>query len=583
MNTLWRMKSVLIAFPIFLAVLLSGCGGGGGGSPATTSSTTVSGIASKGPLNGSSVCAYAITGGAKGAPLGICQTTDNTGNYPPINLGAYTGPVLFVATGGSYVDEATGATVTLSLPLDSMLSNATGGAVEVAVTPLTELAYQIAIASAGGLTSANIQAAITPVQDNFGVADIIHTMPVDALNVPANATAAQKTYALALATLSQYLHGQPAGISLVDALRTMQLCLAAPTTGCGNADAKVGTLLNTALNAFMASHPAFSGMNSLLAKFGSIPSSGSIVLVTFNPLPSVTVGQTPPYSQSVVQTITPSSTYTYSIDTLANGNGVPTGMTLDMNGVLNGTPFATGAADVNGFQIAHTYTFGVCATDTLSRTETTPCQQTSISVLPLKITVSLAGTGSGTVSPSRAGIPCGTNCYSGFASGSSVTLTAAPATGSTFTGWSGACTGTGSCTVTMNTSKTVTATFGGSASLTGTWVGTWAWSGPGSNGCQFSDGGAFSMTLTQTGTSFAGSTSGAGIQFRDNSTCALMSTDPGAGSASGTLSGTTLNLSFDLGGGSLNFTGTGTLNANTLTANFVRSTGGTGTLTLTKQ
>src|SRR4030095_5918505 len=40
-----------------------------------------------------------------------------------------------------------------------------------------------------------------------------------------------------------------------------------------------------------------------------------------------------------------------------------------------------------------------------------------------------------------------------------VTLTATPAAGSTFAGWSGACSGTGSCTVTMSAARSVTATF----------------------------------------------------------------------------------------------------------------------------
>src|SRR5207249_2073616 len=55
----------------------------------------------------------------------------------------------------------------------------------------------------------------------------------------------------------------------------------------------------------------------------------------------------------------------------------------------------------------------------------------------------------------------GTSCSASYASGTALTLTAAPATGSTFTGWSGGgCSGTGTCTVTLNAATTVTATFG---------------------------------------------------------------------------------------------------------------------------
>ena len=66
-----------------------------------------------------------------------------------------------------------------------------------------------------------------------------------------------------------------------------------------------------------------------------------------------------------------------------------------------------------------------------------------------------------TSSPS--GISCGATCSATYGSGTVVNLTATPAGGSTFTGWSGACTGTGSCSVTMSAAKTVTATFALSA------------------------------------------------------------------------------------------------------------------------
>jgi hypothetical protein len=73
------------------------------------------------------------------------------------------------------------------------------------------------------------------------------------------------------------------------------------------------------------------------------------------------------------------------------------------------------------------------------------------------LSVSKSGNGSGTVTDS--GINCGSDCSENYNSGTSVTLIATPASGSYFAGWSGDCSGTGSCTLTMNSNKSVTATF----------------------------------------------------------------------------------------------------------------------------
>jgi parallel beta-helix repeat protein len=75
------------------------------------------------------------------------------------------------------------------------------------------------------------------------------------------------------------------------------------------------------------------------------------------------------------------------------------------------------------------------------------------------LTVSKAGTGAGAVTSSPAGINCGVDCTEDYLQGTMVSLTAAANNGSTFSGWSGACTGTGGCTVTMDAAKSVTATF----------------------------------------------------------------------------------------------------------------------------
>jgi DNA-binding beta-propeller fold protein YncE len=87
-------------------------------------------------------------------------------------------------------------------------------------------------------------------------------------------------------------------------------------------------------------------------------------------------------------------------------------------------------------------------------------QQTSVAHRVLAtLTVGKAGRGAGTVTSAPAGISCGATCSAAFAAATSVTLTAAPSSRSLFTGWSGACTGASSCTLTMDANKTVTATF----------------------------------------------------------------------------------------------------------------------------
>ncbi len=81
---------------------------------------------------------------------------------------------------------------------------------------------------------------------------------------------------------------------------------------------------------------------------------------------------------------------------------------------------------------------------------------------PYKLTVSLAAHGGhGAVKSDPTGIACGATCSSTFDRESTVYLSARPAAGSRFVGWSGGCSGTTpSCTVTLTAAKSVTATFG---------------------------------------------------------------------------------------------------------------------------
>ena len=76
------------------------------------------------------------------------------------------------------------------------------------------------------------------------------------------------------------------------------------------------------------------------------------------------------------------------------------------------------------------------------------------------LSVTVEGPGSGMVTSSPAGIHCGTACRRTFDQGDVIRLTAAPnAANSYFAGWSGACSGTGTCEVTLSGETEVIATF----------------------------------------------------------------------------------------------------------------------------
>jgi hypothetical protein len=111
------------------------------------------------------------------------------------------------------------------------------------------------------------------------------------------------------------------------------------------------------------------------------------------------------------------------------------------------------------------------------------------------LSVTRTGAGNGTVTSTPSGINCGTTCAASYTSGTAVTLTATPLSGSTFAGWSGACVGTGSCIVTMTAARDVTATFSsvpvtGPVSINAGGAATGTWSADAS----FTGGSTYSVT-----------------------------------------------------------------------------------------
>jgi predicted carbohydrate-binding protein with CBM5 and CBM33 domain len=188
----------------------------------------------------------------------------------------------------------------------------------------------------------------------------------------------------------------------------------------------------------------------------------------------------------------------------------PSGTVVTLVGdVATGSSFAGWSGPCTGT--------GPC-TVTMSQAQSVTATFNSTGGTMFSLSVTKAGTGSGTVTSNPVGVSCGSTCSASFNSGTAVTLTAAPATGSTFAGWSGACTGTGSCITTMTAARTVTATFNTSGSVTfaltvtksGTGSGTVTASAGGINCgtvCSAQISSAVTVTLTATaasGSTFAG-------------------------------------------------------------------------------
>ena len=78
---------------------------------------------------------------------------------------------------------------------------------------------------------------------------------------------------------------------------------------------------------------------------------------------------------------------------------------------------------------------------------------------PQPVSITFAGSGTGSTTSATAGLTCSANCSTTVNGGISVVVNATPTGGSVFTGWLGPCTGTGSCTFVAGSANAVTATF----------------------------------------------------------------------------------------------------------------------------
>ena len=177
---------------------------------------------------------------------------------------------------------------------------------------------------------------------------------------------------------------------------------------------------------------------------GATETRTATVIIANPPLPAITNVLSTTGTAGTPMSFNLTATNTPTL--FSAGGGLPPGLFLNTTtGLIYGTPTTPGtyaamvtATNAGGTSLSATVVFNIAAV----------------------LAVSKAGSGSGLVVSSLAGINCGATCTATYSAFSGVTLTATPAMGSVFAGWSDSnCMGANTCSLTMNVNKTITATF----------------------------------------------------------------------------------------------------------------------------
>ena len=164
-------------------------------------------------------------------------------------------------------------------------------------------------------------------------------------------------------------------------------------------------------------------------------------------------------SQAVAVTVVSGTALTVSVTGSGTVASSPPGINCPSTcgaGFAGGTPVTLTATPASGFSFSG---WGGACSGSAGCTVTMNSPQSVSATFVQDVALSVSVTGSGAVTSSPTGISCPSSCSANFAPGTPVILTATPASGWKFNGWSGACSGTGTCSVTMNSAQSVTATF----------------------------------------------------------------------------------------------------------------------------
>ncbi|MCP4289971.1 MAG: hypothetical protein GY792_37080, partial [Gammaproteobacteria bacterium] len=171
---------------------------------------------------------------------------------------------------------------------------------------------------------------------------------------------------------------------------------------------------------------------------------------------------------TATQHVTATFTLEHALNVATDGNGsgtvtsTPTGIDCGSDCTATftyGTVVTLTATPETGSTLTGWDGAGCSGTDDCAVTITAAQHVTATFTLEHVLNVTTDGNGSGTVTSTPTGIDCGADCTETLDYGTVITLTATAGANSIFSGWGGACSGTGKCVVTMVEAKAVTATF----------------------------------------------------------------------------------------------------------------------------
>lgn len=264
-------------------------------SSSPSSNISIGGSAIFGPVDGASVSVYSVNsnGSLASTPL-ASGVTDANGNYN-INVGsAPSGPVAIQLSGGTYVEEASGATVSLANKTYTTLlpSVEANSSYSAALGPLPDIAYQkfAAQIQAGLSSGTTVQQLVInsnyQISQAFGLPDVVGVVPSNPYGAIANNANGQ--YALVLAALSEAAHN--AGTDST----AMAEAYAKTFLNNGNlVSMSAQSVTNSQGSPIMITPPSMSSLAGTVAKIGNgqIPMSGIVpppyfTAPTFNATPS---------------------------------------------------------------------------------------------------------------------------------------------------------------------------------------------------------------------------------------------------------------------------------------------------------